>query len=83
MVKFIIAKQLVGKKVISVSGFDVGRFIDADVNEITGKINYILVEPNMDSSISSKLDAQDGHVKIPYNSVTAVADYRMVDLKGL
>lgn len=83
MVKFIIAKQLVGKKVISVSGYDVGRFIDADVNEITGKINYILVESNVDSSISNKLDAQDGHVKIPYNSVTSVADYIMVDLKGL
>jgi sporulation protein YlmC with PRC-barrel domain len=30
MVKFIIAKQLVGKKVITNDGFDLGRFVDAD-----------------------------------------------------
>ena len=43
MVKFIIAKQLVGKKVITNDGFDLGRFVDAEISKVTGKLNNLLV----------------------------------------
>jgi sporulation protein YlmC with PRC-barrel domain len=83
MVKYIIAKQLVGRKVITSDGFDVGRFVDAEISEVTGKINNILVEPNMDSSFASRLKAESGQVKIPYASVLAVNDYIVVDRKNI
>ncbi|MEM0106888.1 MAG: PRC-barrel domain-containing protein [Candidatus Micrarchaeaceae archaeon] len=83
MVKYIIAKQLVGKKVISTSGYDIGKFLDADINEITGKIKYMIVEANPDSSLASKLASEGSELKIPYNAVTAVADYIMVDTKNI
>ncbi|MCL4381773.1 PRC-barrel domain-containing protein [Candidatus Marsarchaeota archaeon] len=82
MAKFVIAKQLVGKKVISTSGYDLGRFVDAEVNKVSGKITYLLVEANVDSALANKL-SEDGQVKVPYNAVTAVADYIMVDTKNM
>ena len=41
MVKYIIAKQLVGKRVVTVDGYDLGRFIDAEISERHGKIKVI------------------------------------------
>ncbi len=83
MVKYIIAKQLVGRKVITSDGYDVGRFVDAEISEVTGKINNILVEPNMDSGFASRLKAESGQVKIPYAAVLAVNDYIVVDRKNV
>ncbi len=83
MVKFIIAKQLVGKKVISTSGYDLGKFMDADINEITGKIKYMIVEPSPDSKLATQLAGDSSEIRVPYNAVTAVADYIMVDVKNL
>ena len=83
MVKFIIAKQLVGKKVITSDGFDLGRFIDAEVSEVTGKLSQIVVEPNLDSTLAAKVKSDDGQIKVPYNSVLAVNDYIVVDRKSI
>ncbi len=83
MVKFIIAKQLVGKKVVSVSGYDIGRLLDAEISGVTGKINFMLVEPSPDSSLAKRLGSEGGDLKIPYSSVSSVADYIMVDTKAM
>lgn len=83
MVKYIIAKQLVGRKVVTSDGYDVGRFVDAEISEVTGKINSILVEPNMDSGFASRLKSEGGQVKIPYAAVLAVNDYIVVDRKNV
>ncbi|MCL4403303.1 MAG: PRC-barrel domain-containing protein [Candidatus Marsarchaeota archaeon] len=83
MVKFIIAKQLVGKKVITVDGFDLGRLLDAEVSETTGKINFLLIEPNPDSSIASKIKQDSGQIRVPYSAVVAVNDFMMIDRKHI
>lgn len=83
MVKYIIAKQLVGKKVVTSDGFDVGRLVDAEVSEVTGKINTLLIEPNLDSEFASKLKSEGGQVKVPYATVLAVNDYIVVDRKNM
>ncbi len=83
MVKFIIGRQLVGKKVITNDGFDVGRFVDADISPITGKINAFIIEPNMDSNIANKLKVDSGQIRIPYNAVQAVNDYIVIDRKSM
>lgn len=83
MVKFIIAKQLVGKKVVTSDGFDLGRFVDAEVSKVTGKINVILVEPDPDSGIANKMRGDDENIKVPYDAVTSVNDYIVVDRKNL
>jgi len=81
MVKYIIAKQLVGKRVVTSDGFDLGRFIDAEVSEVTGKITSLLVEPNPDSTLAGKVKQEDNQIKVPYNALTAVNDFMVVDRK--
>jgi sporulation protein YlmC with PRC-barrel domain len=82
MVKYIIARQLVGKKVITVDGFDVGRLLNLEISDVTGKITNIIVEPNLDSSLISKLNVEGGQLRIPYTAVQAVNDFIMVDRKN-
>ncbi len=81
MVKYIIAKQLVGKRVVTIDGFDLGRFVDAEISEVTGKINVMLVEPSLDGGLASKVKVDSGVVRVPYGSVRAVNDYIVVDRK--
>ncbi len=81
MVKYIIAKQLVGKRVVTSDGFDLGRFVDAEVSEVTGKIVSLIVEPNPDSTLASKVKQEDNQIKVPYNALTAVNDFMVIDRK--
>ena len=83
MVKYIIAKQMVGKRVVTSDGFDLGRFVDAEISEVTGKINAILVEPSVDGGLASKVKVDGGSVRVPYASVRAVNDFIVVDRKDL
>ncbi len=83
MVKFIIGRQLVGKKIVTSDGFDVGRFIDAEISPVTGKINIFLAEPNPDSNLANKLKSEGGNIKISYTAILAVNDYIIVDRKSL
>ena len=83
MVKFVIAKQLVGKKVVTSDGFDVGRFVDAELSEVTGKLSTLIIEPNLDSSLANKIKSDDGNIRIKYDAVMAVNDYIVLDRKQL
>jgi sporulation protein YlmC with PRC-barrel domain len=83
MVKYIIAKQLVGKRVVTVDGYDLGRFIDAEISDVTGKINAILVEPSLDGGLANKVKSEGGSIRVPYSSVRAVNDFIVVDRKEL
>lgn len=83
MVKYVIAEQLVGKEVVTNDGFDLGKFVDAEVLETTGKLNALIVEPNVDSEYVNKLDVKGGKLSVPYTSVMAVNDFIVVDKKSL
>ncbi len=83
MVKYVIAEQLVGKEVVTADGFDLGKFVDAEINEVNGKLSALIVEPNVDSEYVNKLSVKEGKLKVPYASVMAVNDYIVVDKKGL
>jgi sporulation protein YlmC with PRC-barrel domain len=81
--KYIAAEELVGKEVITNDGFDLGKFLDAEVNEVTGKLTAMIIDANADSEFVNKLDVKDGKLKINYNSVLAVNDFIVVDRKSL
>lgn len=83
MVKYVIAEQLIGKEVVTNDGMDLGRFLDAELNEVTGKLTRLLVEPNSESELVKKLDVKDGKLKLPYDSVLAVNDFIIVDRKNV
>lgn len=83
MVKYLVARQLSGRKVITNEGEDFGRLIDLNINEVTGKIDSLVIEPNPDNDVAEKLRKEDGSVQIAYDSVLAVGDYIIVDKRNL
>lgn len=83
MTKYLIARQLSGKKVITNDGEDFGRLVDLNVNEVSGKIENLVVEPNPDSALASKLRKEDGMVMVPYESVLAIGDFVIVEKRNM
>ena len=83
MSKYLIARQLSGKKIITNDGEDFGRLVDVNINEVTGKIETISVEPNPDSLVASKMQKDDGMVRLQYESVLAVGDFVIVEKRNM
>lgn len=74
MVTYIIAKQLGGKPVITVSGEELGRLDDVVFDESSGQFISIVVEP-IESTLPRVSYPKDneGNLVIPYDAVNAVA----------
>lgn len=83
MPKIVVAKQLAGKKIITNDGEELGKLIDLDVQETTGKIESILVEPNLDNPMARAMKKDDGLLVIPYSAVLAASDHIIVDKKAV
>lgn len=83
MGKYLIARQLSGKKVITNEGEDFGRLVDLNVNEVSGKIETLVLEPNPDSELAGKMKKEDGMVLVPYESVLAVGDFVIVEKRNI
>lgn len=84
MVKYAIAKQLAGKKIITTDGEELGRIIDLYLNELSGKIEKVIVEPNPDSSLATRASKEAGGlILIPYSAVLDVKDVMIVDRREL
>jgi len=83
MVKIVIAKQLAGKKVITNDGEELGKLIDIEVHEVSGKIENLLVEPNLDNAYARGMNKEDGLISVAYSSVLAASDHIIVDKKTI
>jgi sporulation protein YlmC with PRC-barrel domain len=84
MVKFAIAKQLAGKGIVTTDGEMIGKVVDLYVNELTGKLESVLVEPNPDSSLALRARKEGGaYVTVPYEAVLDVKDVMVVDRRNL
>ncbi len=84
MVKFAIAKQLAGKRIITTDGEEIGRVVDLYINELTGKIDSVLIEPNPDSSLAMRAKHEGAAmITVPYSAVLDVKDVMVVDRRGL
>jgi len=83
MPKYLIARQLSGKKIVTNEGEDFGRLVDLNVNEVSGKIETLIVEPNPDSATASKMKKEDGMVHVQYDSVLAVGDFIIVEKRNM
>ncbi len=83
MSKYLIARQLSGKKLVTNEGEDFGRLVDVEVNEVSGKIEALLVEANPDNGLAAKMKKEDGMMHVPYESVLAVGDYIIVEKRNM
>ncbi len=82
MGKFAVAKQLAGKKLITNDGEELGKLVDVNINEVTGKMESLVVEPNPDNQAARKAQKSDGMIMVKYNAVLAISDHIIVDKKG-
>ncbi len=84
MVKYAIAKQLAGKKIITTDGEELGRVIDLYFDERSGRLEQVIVEPNPESSLAEKAKHEGaGYVTIPYSAVLDVKDVMVADRRAL
>ncbi len=83
MTKYLIARQLSGKKIVTNEGEDFGKLVDLNVNEVTGKIETLVVEPNTDSASAAKMKKEDGMIHVQYESVLAVGDFIIVERRNM
>jgi len=78
--KFAIAKQLGGKRVITNRGEEIGRLSDMTIDESNGRLEGLVVEPNMASKVAKNLtSSREKLINIPYKAVFAVGDVIVVD----
>ncbi len=83
MPKYVIARQLSGKRLVTNEGENFGMVVDLEVNEVTGKLESLVIESNPDSMTASKMRKEDGMLRIPYESVLAVGDFIIVDKRNM
>ena len=83
MAKYSLARQLTGKKVITNEGEEFGKLIDLNINEITGKIEELVVDPNPDKMNLEIMKDEEGFILCPYDSVLAVGDFIIVEKRTL
>jgi len=57
--------------------------VDVNINEITGKIEELIVEPNPDNIMAEDMRADDGLVSCPYDAVLAVGDFVIIEKRSL
>ncbi len=83
MGKYVLARQLSGKKVITNEGEEFGRLVDMDIDELSGKIEQLVLEPNPDHPLTEKVRKEEGMAIIPYSSVLAIGDFIIVEKKSI
>ncbi|MBD3210915.1 hypothetical protein GF318_06055 [Candidatus Micrarchaeota archaeon] len=83
MSKYLIARQLSGRKLVTNDGEDFGRLVDISVNEVSGRVEYLVAEPNPDNSLANNLRKEDGMCHVPYESVLAVGDYIILEKRNM
>lgn len=78
--KFAIAKQLGGKRIITNRGEEIGRLSDMTIDEASGRLEGLIVEPNNASKLAKNLStSRERLINIPYKAVFAVGDVIVVD----
>jgi sporulation protein YlmC with PRC-barrel domain len=85
MYKFTIARQLASKRVITNRGDEIGKLVDLLIDDVSGDLEYLLIEVDTDSKVYKTLNlhSKDRTIKVPYSAVSAVSDVFIVDEKQL
>lgn len=77
--KYVIAKQLGGKRVITNKGEEIGRLSDVSIEEESGDLDSMIIEVNDKSRIARDLTGADNMARVPFKAVFSVSDVIVVD----
>lgn len=80
MARFVVARQLGGKRSITTTGKEIGRLDDIIVDETTGDMESMVIEPDAETAedIRFQKDAQ-GDFVVPFKAVRAISDVIVVE----
>jgi sporulation protein YlmC with PRC-barrel domain len=80
MARFVVARQLGGKRSITTTGKEIGRLDDIVVDESTGEMESVVVEPDAETAedIHFPKDSQ-GDFIIPFKAVRAISDVIVIE----
>jgi len=80
MARFVVARQLGGKRAITTTGKEIGRLDDIIVDEVSGEMEAIVVEPDAETAddVRFQKDAQ-GDFVIPFKAIRAISDVIVVE----
>jgi len=77
--KYVIAKQLGGKKVITNKGEKIGRLSDVVIDRKSGDLKSMVIEADDNSKIARDLVGSDNMARVPFKAVFSVSDVIVVD----
>ena len=83
MSTYVLARQLKGKEIITNEGEDIGRVADLSIDEISGRIEELVLDVNIDSPFSESLRSEDGYAYCPFDAVLSIGDYIIVEHKAI
>lgn len=78
-----LASSLRDMRILTDKGLRVGNIFDLEVNEDTGKIETLVVEPESQEIAQTLSTDDDGNALVPFSSVVAVRDYIVVSENSL
>ncbi|MCD6434419.1 MAG: PRC-barrel domain-containing protein [Candidatus Diapherotrites archaeon] len=83
MYKYVIARQLAMKKVISNKGEEIGRLVDILIDEKTGNLEHLIIEVDRGSKLAERLRLRNRIIEVPYSAVVAVSDVCIIDERDI
>jgi len=80
MARFVVARQLGGKRSITTTGKEIGRLDDIVVDEKTGGMEAVVVEPDEETAQEVRFTKDsEGNFVIPFKTVRAISDVIVVE----
>ena len=73
-----LGRTILGKKVVSQSGLEIGRVYDLDF-EIDGTMTYVIVKPDPQNKNLGAYVNSYNLLEVPYLDVKAIGEYVVVD----
>ncbi len=79
----ILASSLRDMRILTDRGLRVGNIYDLGVDEETGKIETLIIQPESQEVAQNLTMDEEGNALVPYSSVIAIRDYIVISEKSL
>ncbi|HHN81560.1 MAG TPA: PRC-barrel domain containing protein [Methanomicrobia archaeon] len=79
----IIASRLRDRMIVTEQGHQIGNLYDIVVDENSGKMTALIVEPANDTIKNILVTDKEGMCLVPFNAVHALKDFVVIDAKRL
>lgn len=78
-----LASSLRDMRILTDQGLRLGTIFDLEVDEDTGEVETLVVDPESQEVAQSLSTDEDGNALVPFSAVVAVRDYIVVSEKNL